>query len=296
MAQNKILTIFTPTYNRAFCLDNCYQSLINQTSQNFKWLIIDDGSNDNTEELVNQWIKENKIRIQYQFQNNQGMHGGHNTAYSLIDTELNVCIDSDDYMPTDAVENIINLWQSRDKTLNLAGIIGIDSFKDGSVVEKIPERFKYATLSELEVENNIKGDKKVVLRTEVVKQFPPYPIYSNERLVPLGTLYLMIDQKYKYLCTNTVFCIIEYLEDGSSKNILKQYKKSPNGFLYSRVLEMTYSKSFIYTFTRAMHYISSCIFIKKWFFNSQNPNKGITFLALPFGLIFHFYILSKIRK
>lgn len=296
MKKNKMITVFTPTYNRAFCLGNCYNSLVNQTSQNFKWLIIDDGSTDTTRTLVNEWIKEEKIDIQYHYQNNQGMHGGHNTAYSLIDTELNVCIDSDDFMPIDAIENIEKLWETRDKTLNLAGIIGLDAFKDGTIVEKIPETFKYATLSELEVKNKIKGDKKVILKTDVVKQFPSYPIYPYERLVPLGTLYLMIDQHYKYICTNNVFCIIEYLEDGSSKNILKQYKKSPNGFLYSRILEMTYSKSFYYTFTRAMHYISSCIFLKKWMFNKQNPKKFITFLALPFAILLHIYILKKIKE
>jgi len=292
----KTLTIFTPTFNRAFCLGNCYNSLLNQTAKDFKWLIIDDGSSDNTKELVSGWILENKIDIQYHYQENQGMHGGHNTAYSLIETELNVCIDSDDFMPNDAVETILTLWESRAENEKLAGIIGLDAFKDGRIVEKIPEAFKQATLSELEVENKIRGDKKVVLRTEVVKQFPAYPIYEGERLVPLGTLYLMIDQHYKYLCTNSVFCIIEYLEDGSSKNILKQYKKSPNGFLYARRLEMTYSKNFFYTFSRAMHYISSCIFTKKEFFNAQNPKKAITLIALPFGLLLHAYILYKIKE
>jgi glycosyltransferase involved in cell wall biosynthesis len=292
----KILTVFTPTYNRAFCLGNCYNSLLNQTNKNFKWLIIDDGSHDNTKSLVNSWILENKIDIQYHYQENQGMHSAHNSAYKIIDTELNICIDSDDFMPDDAINKILNIWNKRNLNEDLAGIIGLDAFVDGTIVEKIPERFKYATLSELEVENKIKGDKKLVLRTDVVKEFPPYPITKEERLVPLGTLYLMIDQKYQYICSNEVFCIIEYLEDGSSKNILRQYKKSPNGFLYSRIIEMTYSKSFSYTFSRAMHYVSSCIFIKKWFFTSENPKKAITFLALPFGIIFHLYILFKIRQ
>ena len=291
----KTITVFTPTYNRAFCIDNCYTSLLNQTNKDFKWLIIDDGSQDDTKALVNSWILENKIEIQYHYQDNQGMHSGHNAAYKIIDTELNVCIDSDDFMPDDAIERILNIWHTRDHSQNLAGIIGLDAFKDGTIAEKIPERFKYATLSELEVKNKIKGDKKVVLRTDVVKEFPPYPITKEERLVPLGTLYLMIDQKYQYICTNNVFCIIEYLEDGSSKNILKQYRKSPNGFMYSRIIELTYSKSFSYTFSRAMHYISSCLFTKTWFFTSENPKKGITLLALPFGFLFHLYILFKIR-
>lgn len=78
-----------------------------QTSKDFLWLIIDDGSMDNTKELIQNWIAEGLVRIRYHFQENQGMHGAHNTAYSLIDTELNVCIDSDDYMSDDGVEKIV---------------------------------------------------------------------------------------------------------------------------------------------------------------------------------------------
>ena len=291
----KRLTVFTPTYNRAFCLGQCYESLIRQTNKNFKWLIIDDGSQDNTKSLVNSWIKEEKIDIQYHYQDNQGMHSAHNAAYNIIDTELNVCIDSDDFMPDNAVEKILSIWNQQENTKHIAGIIGLDAFKDGTVLGRIPSDLKYSTLAELELVYKIRGDKKVVLRTDVVKKYPLYPITKEERLVPLGTLYLMIGQEYQFVCSNEVFCIIEYLEGGSSKNILSQYKKSPNGFRYSRILEMKYSKSFFYTFTRAMHYISSCIFLKKWFFTSENPKKFTTLLALPFGILLHCYILFKIR-
>ena len=101
-----------------------------QTCKDFIWLIIDDGSTDNTKELVDGWIKENKIEIKYHWQENQGMHGAHNTAYELIDTELNVCIDSDDYMPDDAVEKIIN-FLGKYGSDKVSGIIGLDAYTDG---------------------------------------------------------------------------------------------------------------------------------------------------------------------
>ena len=85
---------------------------------------------DDTKELVNSWIKENKIEIKYHWQENQGMHGAHNTAYELIDTELNVCIDSDDYMPDDAVEKILSFWNKYGSD-NVSGMIGLDSNTDG---------------------------------------------------------------------------------------------------------------------------------------------------------------------
>src|SRR5690554_1440544 len=99
----KTITIFTPTFNRAHLLPRLYQSLCSQTSSDFLWLVIDDGSSDGTDELVKEWQEENKIAIEYHFKENGGMHTGHNLAYQVIDTELNVCIDSDDYMPEDAV-------------------------------------------------------------------------------------------------------------------------------------------------------------------------------------------------
>src|SRR4051812_28952818 len=123
----KKLTVFTPTYNRAYCLGNCYKSLVRQTCQDFIWLIIDDGSTDDTKELIEAWKKENKIEIKYVWQENRGMHGAHNTAYELIETELNVCIDSDDYMPDQAVEHIISTWNQYGGE-SVSGVIGLDSY------------------------------------------------------------------------------------------------------------------------------------------------------------------------
>ena len=93
-----------------------------------------------------------------------------------------------------------------------------------------------------------------------------------------------------------MFCIVEYLEDGSSRNILQQYKKSPKGFGYSRLIQMQFSKSIQYSFSRAMHYISSCLFQKKFDFFSGNPKKIITLFAIPVGVAFHLYLLFKLKK
>jgi glycosyltransferase involved in cell wall biosynthesis len=291
----KTLTIFTPTYNRAYCLHQVYNSMIHQNSKDFIWLIIDDGSTDSTKELVEGWQRENKIEVHYLYQENQGMHGAHNTAYQNIQTELNVCIDSDDYLVDNAVEQIINKWKTRDYSVEVAGIIGLDAYKDGSLVgSAIPPHVVYSGLSELYFKYKVQGDKKLVLRTDLVKKYPKYPLFSNEKFVPLGVLYTMISRDYKFICSNEVYCIVEYLPDGSSKNIYKQYKINPRGFRYSRLIEMQYSHSIAYTFSRAIHLISSSLFAR------MNPFKDnsfalITFFALPFGLLLHGYILTKIK-
>ena len=111
MNNEVVITIFTPAYNRAYTIHKCYESLKRQTSKNFKWLVVDDGSTDNTRELILKWKEEADFEINYIYKKNGGMHTAHNTAYENIDTELNVCIDSDDYLTDDAVEIIINEWQ-----------------------------------------------------------------------------------------------------------------------------------------------------------------------------------------
>ena len=154
------LTIFTPAYNRAYTLHKCYESLKKQTNKDFEWLIIDDGSTDNTRELVQSWIEENIIPIKYHYQKNQGMHGAHNTAYELIDTELNVCIDSDDYMPDDAVEKILKFWD-KNKSDNIAGIAALDAYESGEVIgNTFPEDLKTST--SFDMYYNIGADEKDV--------------------------------------------------------------------------------------------------------------------------------------
>ena len=105
------LTVFTPAYNRAHTIGRTYKSLCSQKCKDFVWLIVDDGSTDNTAELVKDWMsKDNGFEIQYIYKENGGMHTAHNVAYRNIHTELNTCIDSDDALSENAVEKIINKW------------------------------------------------------------------------------------------------------------------------------------------------------------------------------------------
>ncbi len=293
----KTITVFTPTYNRAYCLHKCYESLIHQPNQDFVWLIIDDGSTDDTKELVESWIKESKIDIQYHFQENLGMHGGHNAAYRLIQTTLNVCIDSDDFMAEGAIEKILNHWEGIKDNPTFAGLVGLDADESGAIIgTKIPEDIKATTLYELYNTHKVLGDKKLVLRTDVVKKYPPYPIYEGERFVPLGYLYQLIDQDYKLFPVNDVFCIVEYMQDGSSMNILKQYRRHPKGFAFSRKSRMKLAKSFKDKFKNAIHYVSSSLFINNIRFFNESPKKLTTLLAIPFGVALNLYIRYKTKN
>ncbi len=285
-----LLTIFTPTYNRAYTLHLCYESLQRQTCKEFIWLIIDDGSTDNTRELVKQWITEGSVPIKYHYQENQGMHGAHNTAYELIETELNVCIDSDDYMPDDAVEKIVQYW-NRYGTNKNAGLIGLDATPEGQVIgTKIPEQLKETTLTDLYAKYKVKGDKKLVYRSELTKKTPPYPLFNGEKYCPLSYKYILIDQECPLLVMNEVLCHVEYLEDGSSMNMIHQYRKNPNGFAFFRKEAMKYAPTMKDKFRECIHYVSSSLMIKNNSFLIESPNKVLTALAIPFGVSLYLFI------
>ncbi|RBP27437.1 MULTISPECIES: glycosyltransferase family 2 protein [Bacillus] len=291
----KKLTVFTPTYNRAYCLQGCYESLKQQTCKDFIWLIIDDGSDDNTKELVHSWVSEDYIDIRYYWQPNQGMHGAHNTAYEMIDTELNVCIDSDDSMPSDAVEKIINFWNENGNE-QVSGIIALDLYKDEKVIgSKLPLHLNRSTLFNLYNKHGVTGDKKLVYRTELTKKYP-YPIFKNEKYVGLAYKYYMLDQKYEMLLMNEALCYVEYMPDGSSMNMLNQYRQNPKGFAFYRkeLMKLPFTNR-LFKYRQAVHYVSSSFIAKNIRFIKESPYKVLTLCALPFGVILYSYITVKTR-
>ena len=122
----KTITVFIPAYNRADILNRGYQALRRQTLKDFIWLIIDDGSTDNTKEVIAKWMQENNgFEIRYIYKKNGGLHTGYNAAIANADTELMMCVDSDDYLPNDAIERIINFWRENGSD-KYAGIVGLD--------------------------------------------------------------------------------------------------------------------------------------------------------------------------
>lgn len=293
-----ILTVFTPTYNRAYILPQCYEAMKRQTEQDFVWLVVDDGSSDGTEELVKGWMQEEHgFTLRYVRQENKGMHGAHNLAYENIDTEINTCIDSDDFMPDDAVEKIVRFWQTCERDEHISGFLALDAYKNGEVIgTKLPVEKAPATSYDFYYRYGVSGDKKFILRTDLTKQ-NPYPIFEGEKYVNLATKYSLLDKEYKLLALNEVVCIVEYLEDGSSRNMIRQYFKNPQGFAYSRKLCMQLPfAGFKFRFVQAMHYVSSSLILKNKHFLSESPCKALTLLAAPAGFLWWMYLRMQYRK
>lgn len=291
----KSITVFTPTYNRAYCLGNLYRSLCKQNTRDFEWLIIDDGSTDGTAELVQTWISQDIVDIRYLRKDNGGMHTGHNLAYENINTELNMCVDSDDFLPDGALRKIIEFWGEFKKP-NWAGLIGLDAYKDGTIVgTSFPEHLTECKYSQLKSRYGVVGDKKFIYRTDVMKKSPPYPVFPGEKFVPLGYKYLLIDQEYDLGIINEILCIVEYMPDGSTKNIFRQYLQNPEGFAYERKIRMRLAYSIKERFKNAIHYVSCSILTRNSRFLAESPSRLMTLGAVPFGLLLNIYLQFRCK-
>ena len=291
-----LITVFTPTYNRAHTLPRTYESLKKQECKDFEWLIIDDGSSDGTKELVVSWLEsEKEFKIRYIYKNNGGMHTAYNTAYDNITTELNVCIDSDDCLADGAIKKISDYWKSVKKG-GYAGIIGLDADLHGHIIgTAFPNGMVETTYSEFYGHVGT-GDKKFVFRTDVIKQYPPYPEFEGEHYVGIACKFALIDQDYKMAVLNEVLCNVEYQQDGHSTTMYKEYLVNPKGFAYNRKIMMQYPVSKKRLIIETIHYVSSSFIAKNKLFISESPRKLLTILCIPAGFLLTQWVKYKVKS
>ena len=232
-----MLTIFTPTYNRAYIIDKLYQSLLNQTNFDFEWVVVDDGSTDETENyFLNLLKKENPFKIIYFKQKNGGKHRAINMGVKIAHGDLFFIVDSDDHLAENAVDRIyfwVDTLPDRKKWAGVAGLRGYDEnhiigstfqgeFRDATSLE----RFKF----------QIKGDKAEVFFTDILKKFS-FKEFENENFLTENTVWFLIAKAgYPLRWFNEIIYICDYLEDGLTRNMQSIYLKNPQGALYTAKL------------------------------------------------------------
>lgn len=294
----KTLTVFTPTYNRAYCLGQGFEALKRQTCKDFEWIIIDDGSTDNTRQLVESWLAEdNGFPIRYVYKENGGMYTGYNAAIAIADTELTVCVDSDDYLTDDAVEKILKHWEAH-RHEDYAGIVGLDCLPDGEILgDPLPDQ-KAINLIDLAIGkyklNN--RDRKIVVRTDLYKSVAPMEVFPGEKDFNPHLMHLQISQNYDFLVLNEKLCAVEYQPDGMTNTVWKQYLRSPRSFRATRLFDMSIRQApLMYTAKKTIHYVSSCIISGEPCI-SASPRKLLTILLYPAGWLFTAYLRHWNRK
>lgn len=255
------ISVLTPTYNRAHTLPNLYNSLVRNSKDHndFEWLIMDDGSSDNTEELVKEWIEANKICIKYFKQENQGKMVALNNLLSHITGEITIECDSDDYFTDHCFKEVITKWPTIKDDHTIYGMALLRVSPNGKTVgTRFKESGQVSKIFDLYFKDGVEGDKCLVFKSDIRKQFK-HKLEGNERFATEGRMYHEMDLHYRGLkCFNIPAVISEYLDDGYTKNILNIFRKSPMGHYYYYLEMFNFDMSGV-PFKKRLHIIKHYI-------------------------------------
>ena len=233
------VSVLTPTYNRANLLGRLYNSLVENSIYDLEieWLIMDDGSTDNTKLLVEELQKKSEIEIKYFYQENQGKMVAINELVGQATGNLMVDCDSDDYFSKDAFKII---KEEYDKNKNVKDIYALCFLKYDTNGKNIGKNFlkEKTTMFDLYFKEGEDGEKALVFLTDVRKKYK-HKLEKNERFVTEARMYHEMDEKYKMICVNKPIMVCEYQDEGYTKNIVKQFKESPYGYYeyFKEILE-----------------------------------------------------------
>ncbi len=277
-----MITIFTPTYNRAKTLPRLYQSLLDQTDQRFEWLLIDDGSMDETETLVRSYIEEGKLDIRYIKRENWGLSQTINQGVELAKGEIFFRVDSDDLATTDAVEQIYRNWSLVEADEKLCGLV----FLCGALVAN---QAPYSPFSE-NVRTNFfdfrnlhggRGDMSEVIKTEVLRKYP-LPKFGDEKFCPEGVMWNRIALDYEAIYIPKAIYLFEYIEDGFTKNARRNLRRNAKG-------TTTFYAEIYRHKVRPLYYLKNAVSYWRYaFLNGRGLGaniKAVPFAATLFGLV-----------
>ena len=286
------ISILTPTYNRGELLLPLYDSLKNLTFKDFEWLIVDDGSEDDTEQYALSWIAHNientEFPIRYIKKSNGGKHTAINRGVREANGELILILDSDDTLPSDSLATIAQYYEQCKGYKDCAGVCGLMAHHDGQLIgtgfPKDP-MYESALLFRYAEKGNVTGDLLEVYKTSVMREFP-FPEIENERFCPESLVWNRIANKYKLFCFNKVIYYRDYLEGGLTSKIVRIRMNSPIASTMTYAEMLDYNISLKWKIRSAINY---------WRFRYCIKNKALKAPAVKWywkafqiiGLIMH---------
>lgn len=292
--KEKLLTIITPTYNRGYIINKAFESLQKQSDTNFIWMIVDDGSTDNTESLVNNFILKSSFQIVYIKQNNGGKHRALNTGIKQITTELTLILDSDDYLLPKAVEIVHLYWREVRENKDVAYMSFLRAYPDGQIIgDNYPEESMISNHIIMCINGKVRGDKSEVYRTRVLKE-NLFPEIDGEKFLSEGVVWNKIGKQYKAYYRNLPIYVTEYLEDGLTKSSMKLRLANPIGAMMFANECISYEYTFMnqvkYAILYDLFYISA--YRLKTLSQCETKFDLLRLVVFPISLVY--YIKLKI--
>ena len=285
------VTIFTATYNRAYILPKLYISLCAQNCKDFEWLIVDDGSQDETSNLAEKWVQEAPFEVRYIQQKNGGKHRAINRGVSEARGELFFIVDSDDQLPQDSIGTIISEYSPVKQETNLCGVCGLKAYFDGKPVGGEND---FGTLicdcQEVRYKYGVKGDLSEVFKTEVLREFP-FPEIEGEKFCSESVGWQRVAGKYKFKYFSKITYLCDYLPDGLSAKATLLRMMNPIGATLCYSEQTRTNIPFIWKMKGAINY---------WrFYFCKSPIKKVKIgklwaIMLPIGYLLH--CLDELRR
>ena len=291
-----MITVFTPTYNRAHTLEKLYQSLLKQDSYDFEWLVINDGSTDDTDTLFQEWIKQKKpFPIHYYEVENGGKQRAINQAIQLAKGEYFFIVDSDDTLLPHAISFLINSFVSLPNDDSFIGVSGIRGDKEGKPLFRIPniDNSKgYVDANNIERSlYGLQADMAEAFFTNKIKDYT-FPVWPDEKFTPEAVVWdQMALDGYKLRWFNEVIYLCEYQEDGLTKSSWRLLKQNPMGYAMLFNTQLKHQYSFRVRINLCLQFIACCCLAKEYSYIPHCNAKGLAYLLFPMG-----WLLSKRRK
>ncbi len=271
------ISVLTATYNREKLLDKLYASLLINSNScpqiELEWLIMDDGSTDNTKTVCENYMLEKLIDVKYFYQENRGKMSAINSLVQKATGDLIIECDSDDYFTKNAFLIILQALSKCEDMRNIYALVFLKYDQDGKNMGNnfIKDDF-HSTMFDLYFKEGITGEKALVFNTKIRKNFK-YELEKDEKFVTEARLHHKMDLQYEVACFNKPIMICEYKKDGYTKNINKQFTKSPYGYyeyfkeIFDQDMRGTTLKKRMYVYK---HYILFSILTKQ-----EKPIKNV---------------------
>jgi len=296
MDSANLITIFTPCYNRAHLLSQLYQSLLEQNATNFEWLIVDDGSTDETRKVVESFISEHKIPISYHYKPNGGKHTAINYGVTKAKGALFCIIDSDDFFAKNALDHINKAWKNNRDNNSICGFIGLSTNVSGELVgDGFIQPSWQIPFSDYYLKHNLKGDKSVAFFTSILKNYP-FPELEGIKMVFEAVVWHEMSKRYDVLCINEAIQTVNYQDEGVSRSSYKLWYVKSLAFSYFQLIaNRTYSfsrypKTYLWSY---IHLASNSLLSGTSYFDKLPTFKDKCLYLILFPRGFYSYLRMK---